>query len=56
MFFKDELNKVLFNSLVCFDTYTIGNPAHINLKVNFSPGALEDIGRDRRNSSSTSLC
>lgn len=51
MLFKGESNINYLGTLVCFD---MCSPARIKPIVNFSQGALEDIRRDRRDSSSTS--
>lgn len=54
MLFEGESNINYFGTSVCFDMCTLCSPAHIMPIVNFSQGALEDIRRDKRDSSSTS--
>lgn len=51
--FLNYFSIVLIGIYIC--VYCVGSPARKSM-VNFSQGALEDIGRASRNNSNTSSC
>lgn len=49
--FLGKIVKLVLDTLVYLDVCTIGSLAHTKPINNLSPGALEDIGLDKSNSS-----